>query len=263
MADVPPVIPNGSEAESAPVKKASKALPTSRVGPQKQLDLLRAYVSQYLATGKPVRVEDAASIIQLHPDTARTANPFFVESGLLTKSGAGAYIPTGDVISYYRATEWQAADPAHKLQPTLKETWFSKAILVRLSFRAVDEQEAIAMLAEPANVTPDSKSQLAVILWFLETAGLITREGGVVRAARVGVPPPEASTPPSTPSVPIPQESKGGIAMRTVQLPRAGGSLTLSGDFNPFELSGDERTLVYDIIDKMNEFASKAAAVSS
>ncbi len=46
-------------------------------------------------------------------------------------------------------------------------------------------------------------------------------------------------------------------AMKTIKLPKAQGSLTLSGSFNPFDLSGDERTLVYAIIDKMNEFAER------
>ena len=45
-----------------------------------------------------------------------------------------------------------------------------------------------------------------------------------------------------------------GTAMKTIELTVAGGSLTLSGSFNPFELAGDERTLVYDIIDKMKAF---------
>ena len=41
--------------------------------------------------------------------------------------------------------------------------------------------------------------------------------------------------------------------MKTVELANAGGQLTLSGTFNPFELTGKERQLVYDIIDKMKE----------
>lgn len=43
-------------------------------------------------------------------------------------------------------------------------------------------------------------------------------------------------------------------SMKTVKLPTAGGSLTLSGSFNLFELAGDERQLVFDIIDKMKAF---------
>ncbi len=45
-----------------------------------------------------------------------------------------------------------------------------------------------------------------------------------------------------------------GTAMRTIKLPIAGGTLTVSGTFNAFALSGAERELVYLIIDKMSEY---------
>jgi len=47
------------------------------------------------------------------------------------------------------------------------------------------------------------------------------------------------------------------VAMKKVELPNAGGTLTLSGSFNTFDLDGDERTLVFAIIDKMKEFERK------
>ena len=59
-------------------------------------------------------------------------------------------------------------------------------------------------------------------------------------------------TPPVPPS-PL-QGQEGAAAMKVIELPQAGGSLTLSGTFNPFELVGAERELVYSIIDRMQEF---------
>jgi hypothetical protein len=50
-----------------------------------------------------------------------------------------------------------------------------------------------------------------------------------------------------------------GTAMRSIALPSCGGTLTISGTFNPFALSGAERDLVYKIIDMMTEFEAKAA----
>jgi hypothetical protein len=43
----------------------------------------------------------------------------------------------------------------------------------------------------------------------------------------------------------------------TIKLPKAGGSLTLSGDINLFTLAGAERDLVFALIDKMKEFEEK------
>ena len=56
---------------------------------------------------------------------------------------------------------------------------------------------------------------------------------------------------------PPPQGDQATVAMKAIELPMAGGSLTLSGRFNPFELVGDERELVFSIIDTMNGFESK------
>ena len=46
-------------------------------------------------------------------------------------------------------------------------------------------------------------------------------------------------------------------AMKTVTLSRAGGSITLTGNINLFELEGDERALVFDLIDKMKASEAK------
>ena len=60
----------------------------------------------------------------------------------------------------------------------------------------------------------------------------------------------KATPAPSSP----PKGQQGAAAMKEIELPQAGGSLTLSGTFNPFELVGAERELVYSIIDRMQEF---------
>ncbi|CAN5666429.1 hypothetical protein BH24ACI5_BH24ACI5_17140 [soil metagenome] len=49
-------------------------------------------------------------------------------------------------------------------------------------------------------------------------------------------------------------------AVRTITLRNTGGSLTLSGDFNPFDLVGAERDVVYKLIDVMNDYEAKAGS---
>ena len=61
------------------------------------------------------------------------------------------------------------------------------------------------------------------------------------------------TAPPPSPE----QGQDGAAAMKVIELPQAGGSLKLSGAFNPFELVGAERDLVYSIIDLMQEFEAK------
>ena len=57
------------------------------------------------------------------------------------------------------------------------------------------------------------------------------------------------ATPATLPSV--------GGQIKTVSLPQVGGTLTVSGTFNYFDLEGDERELVLGIIDQLKAFEKK------
>ena len=57
------------------------------------------------------------------------------------------------------------------------------------------------------------------------------------------------------------EDEVSGKAVKTVSLLETGGTLTLSGTFNPFELDGDERKLVYDIIDLMKNYEQQKEKV--
>jgi hypothetical protein len=50
--------------------------------------------------------------------------------------------------------------------------------------------------------------------------------------------------------------SATGVAVKTITLRNMSGDLTLSGTFNPFDLSGDERKLIYGMIDLMKNYES-------
>jgi len=50
---------------------------------------------------------------------------------------------------------------------------------------------------------------------------------------------------------------------KTIKLPEAGGTLILTGDFDPFALQGTERELVYKLADMMAEFGSKRKSATA
>jgi hypothetical protein len=58
------------------------------------------------------------------------------------------------------------------------------------------------------------------------------------------------------------EKPPSGNAVKTVRLGEAGGTLTLSGTFNPLELDGEERKLVYDIVDLMKQYEQRGKAAS-
>jgi hypothetical protein len=178
--------------------KPTKPLPTSRIAYQKQIDILRAYAIATEANGgKAVTNNEVAAIVKMAATTLPHANGFFFEIGLLQRA-EGGYIPAQEVLNFHRAYAWNPETAPHKLAPAMQGTWFGQILLPRLSFRHMDESEALAVLAEASAATPEYKGQLALLLNYLETVGLIEREGGLVRAAKS--PPQSYSPSPASPS---------------------------------------------------------------
>lgn len=212
--EVVPTVTETSQVDKARKAKPTKPLPTDRIAYQKQIDILRAYAIATEANGgKPVTNNEVAGIVKMAASTLPHANSFFGEVGLLQRA-EGGYLPTPDVISFHRAYAWNPETAAHKLAPAVQATWFGQVLLPRLSFRPMDEAEAIAILAESSGATPEYKGQLGLLLSYLDTAGLIERDGGLVKANK----PPISSQPsvaPSTPASPPPLSASETGAVAT------------------------------------------------
>jgi hypothetical protein len=249
-----------------PAPKLSKVLPTTRIAFAKQIQMLRAFGASYVATSKPVTSVQVAELVEIHESTARLVNAFFLDVGLMVKSEQAnlGFVPSGDVIAMHRAYEWSQQNPERKLYPTFKDTWFAKALTTKLMFRgSLDESEAVGILADAAQAGPEYRAQLAVAIAFLESSGVVERDGIMLRLAKPDAqandPKPQIEDKP-TPRQPVNEPSE---AMRVVRLPRAGGSLQLSGDVNLFALTGDERKLVFDLIDLMQTFEDQLKEADS
>lgn len=173
---------NGST--SAPKKvRPTKVIPTERLTVKKQFDLLRAFAAASGPNGKPVTNKEVADILKMADTSVSLANFFFTETGLLAK-GANGFTPSPEVMSYSRAYEWNPANAAHKVGPLLSKTWFAEALTPKLSFRAMDEDEAINTLADVSAAAPDYRPNLKMLIEFMETAGLIQRDGTLIKLAR-------------------------------------------------------------------------------
>lgn len=182
--------------------KPTEALPTERIAFQKQLDLLRAYATASGREGKVVRIKEVAGIVKMHTVTISLANNFFVETGLLER-GNGGFVSSSEVLEFNRAYEWDANTAAQKLAPLIRETWFARRLIPKLTFRQMDEEEIITDLAEAASAGPKRKTQLRLLIDYLEASGLVEHDGSVIRAAQIShkavtTLPPEAQTKPSS-----------------------------------------------------------------
>lgn len=172
-----------SQSTNGPKARPTKPLPTDRIAFPKQLDILRAYAAASGSSNKAVSNRAVADIVGMNPSTISLSNSFFVALGFLYKTDVG-YTPASEVMAFNLAYEWNPNIAGHKLAPLVEKSWFAQALMPKLRFRQLDEQEALTTLADVASAGPEYRSQLAVLLDYLEISGLTTFENGILRISQ-------------------------------------------------------------------------------
>jgi hypothetical protein len=197
----------GATKSPAP-RKPTRSLPTNRVAFAKQLDVLRAFAIASGPTEKVVKTTDVAGIVGIHFATVQLVNPFFTDNGLVLKV-EGGYMPSPEVVAFNQASAWNKETAPGKLAPLLGRAWFGEALLPKLALRPLDEPAAVALLAEACSAGPQYRSQLAMLLDYLDASGLIAVEGGMVHLGRATdgavAPTAPASVPADGPAAPAPE----------------------------------------------------------
>jgi len=169
-------------------------LPTNRIAFEKQLNILRGYAAASGASMKPVTNDEVAKVVSTFTSsTISLANAFFVDSGLLSRTDQGL-VPSGAVTSFARAWEWSAATAGQKLAPVLQRTWFAELLFPLLSFRSLSEDEAISELGSHANAGTEYRTQLKILIDYLEAANLVRRDNGSIRLVNGNAPVPSSSS---------------------------------------------------------------------
>ncbi|TFH72382.1 hypothetical protein E3V39_12440 [Gammaproteobacteria bacterium LSUCC0112] len=225
--DPPPARPSQS--------KSKYNLPSAKLAVQNQFTLLKAFAVASTDARKPVSIQDIADIQGLSPNSVSICNPFFVESGLIHKSGH-SFTPCQEVIAYRQRLEWEDLDAGKKLAPVIRNTWFSEALVLRLQMNPITEDNAVQVLSEVSSAHPSERRQLSMLLDYMEFAGIIARDGNMVRLVKEkpvlppaseeresGVPPAGTALPAAAPpidetiyvalSIPIPGYPNAEIAI--------------------------------------------------
>jgi hypothetical protein len=200
----------------------SEILPTPRISFPKQLDLLRAYAAASGPAMKPVTLTEVASIVGMTSSTISLASPFFNSVGLVRRTDGG-FVPADAVLSFAQMHQWEPATAGRELRALLRGSWFAEALLTRLAFDSLLEEEAFAIMAKEADASPKARPQLRMLLDLLQVAGLVEREGEIVRAAEGATevrPRPSPAPPSPSPTVaddPPPRSAPGGQTPLLIQ----------------------------------------------
>lgn len=155
---------------------------------EKQLAALRAYAAIYDSNGgKPVTNEQAGELLNMAGSTVVVTNGWFTEMKLLTRQkDEGGFVPSPEVVAYYKAHEWDPANAGEKLRPALERGWFAELLVPRLKFRAYEEREALTALAEASGASKDYEERLRILVEFMLACGLVVREGTTIKLAAGG-----------------------------------------------------------------------------
>src|SRR2546429_1161223 len=98
-------VPTQKDKSKGDGDRPTKPLPTDRVSFAKQLEILRGYAA-LVAQGTAAPTNPAvADLVGLNRNTTILAHPFFIDVGLLIKSGDG-YMPASEVLAYGKAHSW-------------------------------------------------------------------------------------------------------------------------------------------------------------
>lgn len=155
-------------------------LPAKKLSSSNQFDVLRAFAIASTHAKNAVAIKDVANVLNMHINSVSICNPFFSNIGLIIKQGH-KFTPVTEVIEYSDKVEWNSAEAGYKLAPIIKNTWFAKDLLQRISLRPVSEEEAISLFAELSAATPEYKTQLVMLIDYLEFSGLVIRENGALQ----------------------------------------------------------------------------------
>lgn len=202
--ETPPANGGGTE----PPKSRSEPtlpLPTDRINFDNQLKLLRAYASASDKGAKAVSNEDVAGIVEMKASTVSLANNFFVKNGFLVRTGR-EYTPAKEVLEYKLAHEWDATTAASKLGPLVERSWFGAALKPKLDLRPMEENEAIADLAQRANSGPEYRNQIKTLIDYMCVSGMVSRDGNILTLVRrqPDQAPPDTSEEKPAPAAPMP-----------------------------------------------------------
>jgi hypothetical protein len=118
--------------------------------------------------------------------TTSLANAFFTQNAFLSRVDGG-FLPANEVVLFHRAWDWNKDTASQKLAPLISRTWFAEALLPRLSFGPMEEEQGIGILAGAAAAEPRYRANIKLLIDYLEAGGLLVRDGGQLRTTRIAM----------------------------------------------------------------------------
>lgn len=153
-------------------------LPFDQVGLDKQLDILKSYVTYFTQESKPTGYKEIAPLARISPPMVSGCLRFWVSTGLLQGTG-GKYAPVKSLVDFCNKLSWGAEDEAWAiLRSALSKTWFVRQ--TEMGFKVapqMSEEELIKLLGTTVG-KPRSNvilGSLKRIIELLEKTKIVTK----------------------------------------------------------------------------------------
>ncbi|HYT17432.1 MAG TPA: hypothetical protein VEO18_04185 [Thermoplasmata archaeon] len=108
--------------------KPTLPLPSGRLNVDKELAMLKAYVSQSKSGEKAVHFNDIASLIQTHETSVSASKEFWQEIGLLQRESRGVHKPSSGLVAWASKIDFDTTEANESLHAAYDRAWFGDRV---------------------------------------------------------------------------------------------------------------------------------------
>ena len=137
-----PVLQVESKARRSRLKPSSP-LPSGRLNVDKELAMLKAYVSQSKAGEKAVHFNEIAGLVQTHETSVSASKEFWEEIGLLVRESRGIHKPSRDLVAWAQKVDFNPQAANERLHQTYDKAWFGETIRSAFQVHRALKKEAL------------------------------------------------------------------------------------------------------------------------
>jgi len=152
---------------------ARQALPSTGIGFEGQLKMLRAYVNASESGAKPVPLDRLANVSQVSRYTASSCNRFFDASNFILREKNG-YRPTEGLITYVKQLPWDEERAKMSMREMMEDSWYGKELHVLFGTNpTMTADDLVIAIGSLVGARPDQKVALETLVKFITYAGKV------------------------------------------------------------------------------------------
>ena len=165
-------------------------LPNKELSIDRQIEVLKAYVSVSNAGKTPVGYKDIAKL-GYNAKRVSSCNSFFVDVGFIKKveKERGKFLPSNELIEFKNKSTWNLDEAKEYLKPLVESSWFGELAKKILDIKgSVSQVDLIKSFGSESGAEKDQELNLKRLIEYLEYFNVIKKDDSgnysIVKARR-------------------------------------------------------------------------------